>query len=260
MPASGVLSLSADAEPDIYVLRIQAKDARDNTDEAVATVGVLAALSLSDAPRLTAVAGEAVSLHTFSAKGGIGTKTYTLMPGDDVGHFDLDKNSGVLSLQVSAQAGVYTLTVEVADGDSGSGPVGAVATVEVSAALMLADAPLLSVALGAAVSLHKFTASGGIGIKTYTLAAGNKDYFSVNASSGVLSLLATAQEGVHMITVQAIDEGGRKVEALATVRVSAALMLADAPPFTVIAKCGDEFAHIYRERWDWDTNLYDFGE
>ena len=233
--ASGVLSLAADAEPDTYVLRIQVTDARDNTDEAVATVGVSAMLSLVDAPRLTAVAGEAVNLHTFSAKGGIGTKTYTLMPGDDVGHFGLDKNSGVLSLQASAQAGVYTLTVQVADADDGSGPVEAVATVEVSAALMLADAPLLSVVLGAAVSLHKFTASGGIGIKTYTLAAGDKGYFSVNANSGVLSLLATAQAGVHMITVQAIDGRNVTVDALATVKVSAALMLADAPPFTVIA-------------------------
>ena len=233
--SSGVLSLVADAEPDIYVLSIEVTDARGNTDEAVATVGVSAVLSLADAPRLTAVAGEAVSVHTFSAKGGIGTKTYTLMPGDSVEYFALAESSGVLSLQVSAQAGVYTLTVEVADGDSGSGPVGALATVEVSAALMLADAPLLSVVLGAAVSLHKFTASGGIGIKTYTLAAGDKGYFSVNAGSGVLSLLATAQAGVHMVTVQAIDEGDRKVEAVATVRVSAALMLADAPPFTVIA-------------------------
>ena len=230
---SGVLSLAADAEPNNYVLRIEVTDARDNTDEAVATVGVSAALSLADAPRLTAVAGEAVSLHTFSAKGGIGTKTYTLMPGDDVGYFDLDKNSGMLSLQVSAQAGVYTLTVQVAD--DGSGPVGALATVEVSAALMLADAPLLSVALGATVSLYTFIASGGIGRKTYTLAAGNKAYFSVDAGSGVLSLLTTAQEGVHMLTVQAIDERSRKVDAAATVRVSAALMLADAPPFTVIA-------------------------
>ena len=226
-----MLSLAADAELDTYVLRIQATDASGNTDEAVATVEVSAVLSLADAPRLTAVAGEAVSLHTFSAKGGIGTKTYTLMPGDDVGHFALAESSGVLSLQASAQEGVYTLTVQVADADDGSGPVGALATVEVSAALMLADAPMLPVVvLGAAVSLHKFTASGGIGIKTYTLAAGDKGYFSVNAASGVLSLLAAAQEGVHTLTVQAIDEGDRKVEAVATVRVSAALMLADAPP------------------------------
>ena len=232
--SSGVLSLAADAEPDTYVLRIEVTDARDNTAEAVATVGVSAALSLADAPRLTAVAGEAVSLHTFSANGGNGNNTYTLVgDDDDADYFDLDKNSGVLSLQVSAQAGVYTLTVQVADDDSG--PVGALATVEVSAALMLADAPLLSVALGAAVSLHKFIASGGIGRKTYTLAAGNKAYFSVDANSGVLSLLAGAQEGTHMLTVQAIDEGDRKVNAVATVGVLAALTLAAAPSFTVIA-------------------------
>ena len=231
--SSGVLSLAADAEPDRYVLRIQVTDARDNTDEAVATVGVSAALSLADAPRLTAVAGEAISLHTFSAKGGIGTKTYTLMPGDDVGYFDLDKNSGMLSLQVSAQAGVYTLTVQVAD--DGSGPVGALATVEVSAALMLADAPLLSVALGTPVSLYTFIATGGIGIKTYTLAAGDERYFSVDTNSGVLSLLAAAQKGVHTLTVQTIDGRNVKVDALATVRVLAALTLAAAPSFTVIA-------------------------
>ena len=231
--SSGVLSLAADAEPDNYVLRIQVTDARDNTDEAVATVGVSAALSLADAPRLTAVAGEAVSLHTFSAKGGIGTKTYTLMVGDDVGYFDLDKNSGMLSLQVSAQAGVYTLTVQVAD--DGSGPVGALATVGVSAALMLADAPLLSVALGTPVSLYTFIATGGIGIKTYTLAAGDERYFSVDTNSGVLSLQAAAQKGVHTLTVQAIDGRNVKVDALVTVEVLAALTLAAAPSFTVIA-------------------------
>ena len=75
----------------------------------------------------------------------------------------------------------------------------------------------------------------GIGIKTYTLLAGDKGYFSVDGGSGVLSLLAAAQEGVHTVTVQAIDAGSRKVNALATVRVSAALMLSDAPSFTVIA-------------------------
>ena len=233
--ASGVLSLSVNAEPDNYVLSVEVTDARGNTDEAVATVGVSAVLSLADAPRLTAVAGEAVTLHMFSANGGIGIKTYTLVGGDDADYFDLDKNSGVLSLSASAQAGRYTLTVEVADEDSGSDAVEALATVEVSAALMLADAPLIYVALESTVSLHTFIASGGIGIKTYTLAAGNENYFSVDADSGTLSLLEAAQEGVYTLTVQAMDADSRTVVAAATVRVSAALMLADEPSFTVLA-------------------------
>ena len=202
------------------------------TASAVITVEFLSGkLELADAPRLTAVAGEAVSLHTFAAEGGSGIKTYTLVGGNDADYFDLDKDSGVLSLQASAQEGMYTLTVQVAE--EGLDPVEALATVEVSAALMLSDAPLIYVALGESVSLHKFIASGGIGIKTYTLLAGDESYFSVNASSGVLSLLAAAQEGVHTLTVQAIDEGSRKVNALATVRVSAALMLSDAPLLSV---------------------------
>ena len=72
------------------------------------------------------------------------------MGGNDADYFDLDKDSGVLSLLASAQEGVYTLTVQVRDDNSG--PVVALATVELSAALMLADAPLISVALGVAVS------------------------------------------------------------------------------------------------------------
>ena len=202
------------------------------TASAVITVEFLSGgLELLDAPRLTAVAGKAVSLHTFAAEGGSGTNTYTLVEGNDADYFDLDKDSGVLSLLASAQEGVYTLTVEVRDDNSG--PVVALATVELSAALMLSDVPLISVALGESVSLHKFIASGGIGIKTYTLLAGNKGYFSVDGGSGVLSLLAVAQEGVHTLTVQAIDEGSRKVNALVTVRVSAALMLSDAPLISV---------------------------
>ena len=235
--ASGALSLSVNAEPDNYVLSVEVTDARGNTAEAVATVGVSAVLSLADAPRLTAVAGEAATLHMFGANGGIGIKTYTLAAGNK-DYFSVDADSGVLSLRVSAQAGKYTLTVEVADDDRGSDAVAALATVEVSAALMLADAPLIYVALESTVSLHTFIASGGIGIKTYTLAAGNENYFSVDAGSGTLSLLDAAQEGVYTLTVQAMDADSRTVEAAATVRVSAALMLADAPSFTVLASVG----------------------
>ena len=229
---SGVLSLLAVAQEGVHTVTVQAIDAGSRKVNALATVRVSVALMLADAPLISVALGESVSLHKFIASGGIGIKTYTLLAGDE-SYFSVDAGSGVLSLLAGAQEGVHTLTVQAID--AGSRKVEALATVRVSAALMLSDAPLINVALGAAVSLHKFIASGGIGIKTYTLLAGDKGYFSVNAASGVLSLLAAAQEGVHTLTVQAIDAGSRKVNALATVRVSAALMLADAPSFTVIA-------------------------
>ena len=237
----GELRTVTTVAPGIHVATIYAVDKFDLlndsyvnlTASAVITVEFLSGgLELADAPRLTAVAGKAVSLHTFVAEGGSGDKTYTLVAGGD-GYFSVGATSGVLSLSVNAQERVYTLTVRAVE--EGLDPVEAVATVEVSAALMLADAPLLSVVLGEAVSLYMFSASGGIGIKTYTLAAGDERYFSVDAGSGVLFLLEGAQAGVHTLTVQAIDGRNVTANALATVRVSAALMLADAPPFTVIA-------------------------
>ena len=80
----------------------------------------------------------------------------------------------------------------------------AVATVVVSAALVLADAPSFTVIASVAMSLHTFAASGGIGIKTYTLRAGDDEgYFSVNATSGVLSLSVNTPAKEYRLTVQA---------------------------------------------------------
>ena len=237
----GVLKVTVLDATDTHVATVYAVDRFDllNDDyvnltaSAVITVVFLSGeVRLPKVPRLTAVTGEAVNLYTLEASGGDGAKTYTLLAGDEK-YFSVGADNGVLALSASVEVGEYTLTVQATDAQDNIAQ--ATVTVGVSAVLSMANAPLISVALGAAVSLHTFAASGGIGIKTYILAAGDGRYFSVNADSGVLSLLATAEEGVHMLTVQAVDERNRRVNALATVRVSAALMLADAPPFTVIA-------------------------
>ena len=230
--ASGVLSLVANAEPDTYVLTIQAKDAHNNADETVVTVGVSAVLSLADAPSFTVIASMAMSLHTFIASGGIGTPTYTILAGNKDRDFTLNAASGVLSLQADAALGSHTLTVQVMDGWDNTAQ--AVATVGVSAALELAAAPSFTVIASVAMSLHRFIASGGIGLRTYTLLVGNKD-FTLNAASGVLSLQADAALGSHTLTVQVMDERDNTAQAVATVEVSMALELAEVSSFTVIA-------------------------
>ena len=231
--ASGVLSLVADAEPDTYVLRIQAMDAHNNAAETVVTVGVSAVLSLSDAPPFTVIASVGMSLHTFIASGGIGTPTYTIVAGNKGRYFTLNAASGVLSLQADAALGSHTLTVQVMDGWDNTAQ--AVATVGVSAALELADAPSFTVIASVAMNLHRFIASGGIGLRTYTLLAGDERYFSVGAGSGVLSLQADAAVGSHTLTVQVMDGRDNTAQAVATVEVSAALTLAEVSSFTVIA-------------------------
>ena len=233
--ASGVLSLRADADPDTYVLMIQVMDARNNTVQAVATVGVSAVLSLADVPRFTVIASMAMSLHTFAASGGIGVKTYMLQAGDGGAYFSMDVDSGVLSLSVNTPAKEYTLTVQVMDARNNTAKT--VVMVGVSATLVLADAPLpLTVIASMAMSLHTFVASGGIGVKTYILQAGDDGrYFSIGVDSGVLSLSVNTPAKEYTLTVKVMDARNNTVETVATVEVSAVLSLAAAPSFTVIA-------------------------
>ena len=233
--ASGVLSLSMNAQAGKYTLMIQVMDARNNTVQAVATVGVSAVLSLADVPRFTVIASMAMSLHTFVASGGIGVKTYMLQAGDGGAYFSMDVDSGVLSLSLNTPAGEYMLMVQVMDARNNTAET--VVMVGVSAALSLADAPPpFTVIASVAMSLHTFVASGGIGVKTYILQAGDGgEYFSIGVDSGVLSLSMNATAKEYTLTVQVMDARKNTAETVATVEVSAALVLADAPPFTVIA-------------------------
>ena len=223
---SGVLAVQDTAPVGIYTLSVVVEDGSSNRSEAArAVVEVRLSLLLADAPRLTAVAEFAASLHTFVAAHGGDGKAYTIEGGDAGGNFVLNAASGVLSLRAESAAGLYTLTVQAAD--ERDSLVTAVATVEVSAALRLTDALLLVADAGDVVSLTTFTASGGIGVKTYTLVAGNEDkYFAINATSGVLSVVsAEAMPKIYTLSVRAIDRQGYRVEARGMVSVRAKLAL-----------------------------------
>ena len=200
---AGVLSADNQAQEGGYEITVRVEDEEGGHAETIININ-LRVLALADAPPLSVIAGaEAVSLHAFTAIYGIGAPTYNLV--DDSGYFTLGDASGVLSVTANVSVGVYTLSVEVSD-ESGKMAT-AVATVEAVPMPSLADAPPLTVMAGLAVSLHTFAASDGIGVKTYTIAAGNEaKYFTLNAASGVLSLRATAPEGFHTLTVQAADE------------------------------------------------------
>ena len=233
--ASGVLSLLMNAEVGRHTLTVQVMDERDNAAQVVVMVGVSAVLELAAVPSFTVIASVAMSLHTFIANGGIGTPTYTIVAGNDDGHFVLNAASGVLSLTVDAAVGSHTLTVQVMDARDNTAQ--AVATVEVSAALVLAKVPSFAVIASVAMSLHTFIASGGIGTPTYTIVAGNDDgYFVLNAASGVLSLTVDAAVGVYTLSVQVSDSRGNQVEARGTVEVVGVLSLADAPPLEALAR------------------------
>ena len=243
---SGVLRLLTNAVSGMYTLTVQAEDTRNNSDTALATVEVSEPLTLADAA-LYAFAGVTVSLHTFTAGGGFGDKTYTIIAGNEEDYFVLNADRGVLSLQAAA-LGNYTLTIQVEDGYNQT--VVAVATVAVSAILSLAGAPpldaftgMISVRTFIPMSVHTFTAGGGFGAKTYTIIAGEQDYFSLGAASGVLSVRVSAAMGTYTLTVQAEDSQSNAVTALATIRITAPFPLVlVVPPLTGTRK--DEILYV----------------
>ena len=240
---SGVLSVAANTPDGLYTLTVQAADEDNNTIQAVATVQIFPALSLSDAPRLSIVVSEnAVSLHTFTASGGVGDKTYTVIVAPaHSSYFSLGVTSGVLSAAANAPDGLYTLTVRAADEDNNT--IQAVATVQIFPALSLSDAPRLSLLISEhAVSLHTFTASGGIGDKTYTVivAPAHSSYFSLGVTSGVLSAVANAPAGFYLLTVRAVDEDNNALQVVAMVEI---LPFVSLPASTLYALEGKAALH-----------------
>ena len=221
--ASGVLSVRANSAPGLHTLSVQAVDEHKNIAEALATVAVSAVLVLADAPPLTVIASVALSLHTFIASDGIGVKTYKLRPGAGAEYFEVNGASGVLSVRANSVPGLHTLSVQVADEHNNTAE--ATATVAVSAVLALADALRLSAVVAIAEELHTFAASGGVGVATYTIVAGN-DYFMLDAQSGVLSVSGNSTVGIYTLSVAVVDMAGNSKEAVAVVEIEPALSLA----------------------------------
>ena len=222
---NGVLSVSGGITVGFYTLTVEVSDNSGNTAQAVAIVQIHPALSLSDAPFLNNLISEnAVSLHTFTASGGFGDKTYTFVPAPS-SYFSLGVTSGVLSADANAPAGVYTLTVQAADEDNNT--IRALATAEIYLPLSLPIPPLpFSSAAGINIDLllHTFVVVGGLGAKTYTIvsskdASGNDaNYFTIN-NGGVLTG-RNIPAGLYTLVIEVSDSAGNKAAITVTVRAA----------------------------------------
>ena len=220
---SGILSVAASVAVGQYAMTIEVQDETATLFiTVIAEVEAADNLILANAPPLaaTVIAGIALSLHTFTASGGLGTLTYALI-GSHAGHFSIDKRDGVLRIHGDTEAGVYTLSVEVSDGAIIPQKATAEATIAVVEILFLADTPPLTATAGAVVLLHTFMASGGLGAKTYALIAGNAGYFSIDDNSGVLQMNDNAVAGIYTLSVEVTDEAiiPQRATAMATIEI-----------------------------------------
>ena len=233
---SGILSVAASVAVGQYAMTVEVRDETATLlITVIAEVEAADNLILANAPPLavTVIAGVALSLHTFTASGGLGILTYALIGNhaghfyalidNHAGHFSIDERDGVLRIHGDRRGGVYTLSVEVSDGAIIPQRATAVATITVVETLFLADTPPLTATAteGAVVVLHTFMASGGLGAKTYALIASNAGYFSIDDNSGVLQMNDNAAAGIYTLLVEVTDGAiiPQKATAVATVAV-----------------------------------------
>ena len=219
----GVLSANDEDVPaGIYLVTVRVEDGDRSQAESVINID-LRSFALADAPALTAATAlpATVKVHTFSAIYGVGAYTYTIVSGNVGDYFSLGENSGELAV-VNASVGIYTLGVEVEDEVGSSAE--AVATVVVKEFLALADVPLLGALAASTMSIYTFIPANLQGVATYTLVAGAA-YFSVNPSSGVLSV-ANAAAGFYTVTVE-VSDGTEQAQVGGVVQVVLPVALAD---------------------------------
>ncbi len=213
---NGVLSLLAGIAVGFYTLTVGVSDDRSNSDQAVATVQIFPVLSLSDAPFLRiSIIENAVNVHTFAASGGVGNKTYTVVPVQS-SYFSLGVASGVLSAAANTPDGFYTLTVQAAD--EHNNPIRALATVEILHIVSLPAPSTLHVLEGTAANLHTLVAVGGIGAKSYALVSGN-DANHFTLSDGVLAVSGDAVVGEYTLVIEVSDSAPVANKATITVMV-----------------------------------------
>ena len=188
-----------------------------------------------------------VNLHTFSAQYGVGDYTYSLAL---AGRGFTMSPDGVLSMENNAIAGEHTLTVWVKDGRDKR----AQTAVRVFVSYFhLTDVPRLVGIAGTKGILHTFTADRDAG--QYAIVAGNKEYFSIDADSGALSLMAQAREGVYTLSVEASDN----TNSLNKATVAATVELKGKQIFALISSDRLLGSSVDGKNWMWETSHWQLG-
>ena len=199
---SGILSVAASVAVGQYAITVEVRDETATLSiTVIAEVEAADNLILVDAPPLTvtAIAGIALSLHTFMASGGLGTLTYALI-GNHEEHFSIDERDGVLRTQSGADVGVYALLVEVSDGAIIPQKATAAAMVNIEIKKTIVPITLQAIISDNPAILHAYNLPYA---SAYSIVAGNDDgHFAISEIGGTLSVLGRAHEGVHPLGIE----------------------------------------------------------
>ena len=199
---SGILSVAASVAVGQYAITVEVRDETATLFiTVIAEVEAADNLILMDAPPLTvtAIAGIALSLHTFMASGGLGTLTYALI-GNHEEHFSIDERDGVLRTQSGADVGVYALLVEVSDGAIIPQKATAAAMVNIEIKKTIVPITLQAIISDNPAILHAYNLPYA---SAYSIVAGNDGgHFAISEIGGTLSVLGRAHEGAHPLGIE----------------------------------------------------------
>ncbi len=236
--------IPADAGTDnVYDYTLIATDADGNTDSQTVAVTVtdvveVSSLTITNLASSSVAENAAYTSSTPSLTGTIGTVTYTL-GGVDAARFTVNASTGVVSMvarnfESPVDAGPdnvynYTLIATDADGNTDDQAVTVTVTdvVEVST-LTITNLTDTSVAENAAYTSSTLSLSGAIGALTYSLSGTDALLFAVNASTGVVSMVArnfespvdAGTDNVYNYTLIATDADGNTDDQAVAVTVT----------------------------------------
>ena len=223
---AGVLSVSVGADADSYTLTVVVSDDTTGAKQsATATllVEVLGRLQLLSVLSLTVTTSETQDVvYSFDAKGGMDDKIYSLE--NTVAGFGFEIDDGNLRWLGDAEAGLYTLSVLVADETQESRVLVTVLVIE-NLVLAVGEvlSPVWSLFDGAVATL---TASGGNGDDLMFGVVGDSEVFTIDKE--VLSLntgLRGHQGAATLSATVSVSDGNDSAEAVITVLVSGALQV-----------------------------------
>ncbi|MGU3603802.1 putative Ig domain-containing protein [Methylobacterium brachiatum] len=226
--SSGVISGQPTKAGTFSGIAVRATDASGRTTQTAVSIAIAAPLRIAGTPSETGTVGQSYSA-SFGASGGTAPYAFSLASGTLPAGLSLSPTSGAISGTPTVAGLAEGLTVKVTDA-AGRTAVSDAFRIAVTEVLAVAGSASTSAIAGQAYSAQ-FTASGGNGPYSWTLASGTlPPGLSLDAATGLVGGTPTTLGSYPGIQLKVADAAGRTaLSAIFGISVSSSLDIAGSP-------------------------------